>query len=326
MEIININTLDLRVKNPFVSDYWSKVKSLNHWNSYAFLIKENNNEFELLLMTKKIFCNYYIGYIPFSPVSIKSVNQISLNTFYSALRIIKKMLKEKCILLKVDLPFEFVNVDINKTKFRFSKESIQPEATVRIDLTRSYDEILSEYKKRAKRNLKKNEGIIETKEVEINDININLWYSIYQETAKRDGFSLRNLDYIKSVLYTNSDVNKKFIFSYKDGNLVGGLIIIYSEDLAIYLFGASKKLDKHSPSYSMQDYAIYKLKEIGVKSYDFHGIGLDNKSSHLKSLTLFKTSFGGCVYKRPKTLDYPINKFMYLLYKAAEKIRNAIYR
>lgn len=64
----------------------------------------------------------------------------------------------------------------------------------------------------------------------------------------------------------------------------------------------------------------------GVKSYDLFGVGVDEKSDNLKSLTQFKSSFGGNVLTRIPTLDYPNNKLIYSLYKMVESLRFFIYR
>ena len=69
----------------------------------------------------------------------------------------------------------------------------------------------------------------------------------------------------------------------------------------------------------MQDYAIELCHSLGVKSYDFFGIGREGKSDHLKSLTLFKSSFGGDAIERVPTLDFPIKTLLYKIYKMALK-------
>lgn len=328
MNIEEIKLDSLIVKNPFVSSYWATIKKNNGWSSFAFHISDDVCDCHLLLLSKKIFGNYNIAYIPFSPVLInKKINKEKININLEEIIIqINKFINKKFIFIKIDLPFENDINFINSNKLKYCKQSVQPEATVRIDLSNSIDNIRNNYKKRAKRHLKKNENVIKIEEVEKNTNNINKWYDLYIETAKRDNFTLRSKKYIENILFTEKDVKTKLIFSYKDGVLVGGLIIIYCQELALYLYGASKKIEKYSPSYSMQDFAINLMKELNVSYYDFHGIGLRDKSSHLSSLSLFKKSFGGDEYIRKSTIDYPIKKVLYILYKFVETLRYLIYR
>ncbi|MDC7250905.1 MAG: peptidoglycan bridge formation glycyltransferase FemA/FemB family protein, partial [Sphaerochaetaceae bacterium] len=158
------------------------------------------------------------------------------------------------------------------------------------------------------------------------DQNIEIWYSLYKETAKRDNFQIRSIEYIKRVFISTSEIKQKLIFAYFKDKVVGGIIILYSKKEAIYLFGSSKKLPHNSPSYSLQDFAIDNMQKLGIEKYDFFGIGDDNTSEHLKSLTLFKSAFGGEKVERIPSLDYPINKILYKAYKLIEKLRYFVYR
>ncbi len=321
MKISQISLDGLSVVNPFVSKYWAFIKARNNWDAKAYEIVLKDDKYQMLLLSKNLFLNYYIAYIPFSPQSLDGESFLEIDTISKILDEINNLLYKRYVFFKIDLPFGYKEIDKKNKIFKVNDESVQPEATIRINLNRSLDVIKKDYHKRALRHLKRNKENIFANEVEICEENVDIWYALYQETAKRDKFSIRDKEYIKNVLFCNEDVSKKLIFAYKDNCCVGGIIIIYSKVLAIYLFGASKKLEKYSPSYSMQDFAIEKLNQIGVKQYDLHGIGIEEKSPHLKSLTLFKTSFGGDIIKRCATIDYPINKGLYRIYKIAEKIR-----
>ncbi len=326
ISVKEIELTELVCINPIVSDFWAEVKKVNNWKSAAFLVKIDRKNYELLILTKKLFLNYYLAYIPFSPIPLNTDLPIKLDDLSTVINIINKNLIYKYIFFRFDFPFDYEKYNNKNKKFILSNQSIQPEATVRIDLERSLDSIKSDYRKRAIRNIKANDGVIEVRDLELTKENLNLWYDLYKETAIRDGFVTRSKAYIDAVIFTNSEVGRKLICAYKDGELVGGIIVIYSKVLALYLFGASKKIDKYSPSYSIQNYAIETLHNLGVKIYDLYGIGYEDKSEHLKTLTLFKTSFGGKILTRVPTIDYPIRKFLFKLFKFVEKIRLSFYR
>ncbi|MGD1821060.1 MAG: lipid II:glycine glycyltransferase FemX [Pleomorphochaeta sp.] len=326
MNVKKIGLNELSVKNPFVSEYWAEIKSHNNWDAKAFLIIDDEFSYEIIVLTKPLLMNLCIAYIPFSPVSLNNNIFLEQKKLKAALLLIKKLITNKIVFFKIDLPYEYSNeLDFSKS-FILNKESVQPELTIRINLDDSIENIKAKYKKRAKRNLNKNKDIIKTVSVEINKENIDIWYNIYVETAKRDGFQPRSYDYVSKILTTKKDVKVQLLFAYYNEEVVGGIILISSKSLAVYLLGASKKIDNISASYSIQDFAIDNLKEQNIKIYDLYGIGDETNSKHLKSLTLFKTSFGGEILKRVPTLDLPINKVLYKGYKLAEKIRNSIYR
>ncbi len=326
MKVEKISINKLQGIHPFVSLYWAKLKEFNNWQNEAYIIDDNEILFEILVLYKKIVFNKYLAYIPFSPIAIGKNQLLNQEQLIEILNLINVESKFNILFFRLDLPFSYGLNKISIDKFVKNKNSIQPNLTVQLNLNKDISEIRASYKKRAIRNLKKNVNTIFTTEVDPTDQNIEIWYSLYKETAKRDNFQIRNFEYIKRVFNIKSSIKAKLIFSYKDNEVVGGIIVLYSKKEAIYLFGASKKLPHISPSYSLQDFAIENMKQLGIKKYDFFGIGDDSTSEHLKSLTLFKTAFGGEKIERIPSLDYPINKLLYRAYKFIEKLRYFVYR
>ena len=151
---------------------------------------------------------------------------------------------------------------------------------------------------------------------------LSQWYSIYKRTGIEDGFSTRSFSYIKRIMdMKNSDL----LISTVDDKIVGGIIILYGLETSVYLLGGSLKNCGYSVSYTLQDEAIKLCKHKGSKYYDLFGIGSE-KSKHLNSLNLFKTSFDGKTINRISTFDYPINPIIYFFFNLAEIIRYTFYR
>lgn len=327
MNISQIDKKKLVSQTPYVSEYWAKLKDLNGWKNEAYEINKDGFLFQSLVLYKEIIRNNFLGYIPFSPCCVNGKAQLSSKEIKEFLIYISKRSEFKIIFFKVDLPFEYNDNSLFYKDFHLNKESIQPEVTIKLNLLQNLNDIRANYRKRAKRALKKNFNNIVVKQVEPNEDNILLWYNLYLETAKRDHFQTRNFDYIKKIFnIEDNKVQPKLIFAFKQEQLVGGIILLLGKEEALYLFGASKKLDGFSPSYSLQDFAIELTQNAGIKKYDFLGVGTNEKSMHLKTLTLFKSSFGGELYQRVPTLDFPIKKSLYYLFKIVEYIRIKIYR
>jgi len=327
MKINSIKINALSTNNPFVSSFWAKLKNVNCWDSKAYSLESNQDVFQSLVLFKKLFFNVYFVYIPFSPICISSEAILNEELIKEFLDFVISDSEKKIAFIKIDLPFEY---DTNKKyhkPFKINKYSIQPEATIVIDLNSNIEDLRKKYKKRAIRNLKKNINQIVITEVVFNEDNIKRWYQIYFETAKRDNFSARDINYFLKMNNIEDSIKPRLIFAYDiNENLLGGNIILINNKNAVYLFGASKRNHNLSPSYGLQDFSIEMLINEGVKSYDLFGVGVDEKSDNLKSLTQFKLSFGGTILTRIPTLDYPNNKLIYSLYKMVESLRFFIYR
>jgi lipid II:glycine glycyltransferase (peptidoglycan interpeptide bridge formation enzyme) len=326
VKIKKIDLNQLHNKSPFVSSYWAKLKEFNNWQNEAYLVESDGKLFEILVLYKKLIFNKYLAYVPFSPISIEENYLLTQEQLIEILNSINEQSIFNILFFRLDLPFSYGVNKISTNKFVKNINSIQPNLTVQLNLKKDISEIKVGYKKRAIRNLKNNLNTILIKEVEPTKQNIEIWYSLYKETAKRDNFQIRSIEYIKKVFISTSEIKQKLFFAYAEDEVVGGIIILYSKSEAIYLFGASKKLPHNSPSYSLQDFAIANMQKLGIEKYDFFGIGDDTTSEHLKSLTLFKSAFGGEKIERIPSLDYPINKTLYKAYKLIEKLRYFVYR
>ncbi|NCD07273.1 MAG: peptidoglycan bridge formation glycyltransferase FemA/FemB family protein [Spirochaetia bacterium] len=327
MKINSIQIDTLSTNNPFVSSFWAKLKNVNCWDSKAYSLITDKNIFQSLVLFKKLFLNLYFVYIPFSPICINGKSILDEKLIKEFLDFVISDSEKKIAFIKIDLPFEYDSKQKFHKPFKYNKYSIQPEATIVIDLRNNVEDLRKKYKKRAIRNLRKNIDQLVIKEVVFNEVNIKSWYQIYLETAKRDNFSSRDISYFLKMKNIEDSIKPRLIFAYDvNENLIGGNIILINNENAVYLFGASKRNHNLSPSYGLQDFSIKMLKNEGVKSYDLFGVGVDEKSDNLKSLTQFKSSFGGNVLTRIPTLDYPNKRFIYSLYKIVERVRFFIYR
>lgn len=326
INIEEIDSTELSNNNPFVSGYWSIVKSKNNWNPQAFIISINGFKYELLMLTKKIVSSYYLTYIPFAPYPIDSspLNIVLDNLEEVSIKLSKKIPKNVFV-IRYDIPFDYGNVasplTINSV-FKNNKNSVQPTNTIYIELGKGIESVLNNYRKRAKRHLNKNLDHVEIRIWEGNKDELKLWFDIYRETGRIDGFSTRSYDYIYEILKCD---NSKLILAVVDRKIVGGNIVMFGKSISVYLFGGSQKNCGYSVSYTLQDYTIKLSIEMNIKYYDLFGVGGKN-SKHLKKLNLFKSSFGGTLITRLSTLDYVIHPYIYRLYKSLESIRYLLYR
>lgn len=243
MKINSIQIDTLSTNNPFVSSFWAKLKNVNCWDSKAYSLESNQDVFQSLVLFKKLFLNLYFVYIPFSPVCITSEAILDEKLIKEFLDFVISDSEKKIAFIKIDLPFEYDTKKKYHKPFKINKYSIQPEATIVIDLNSNIEDLRKKYKKRAIRNLKKNINQIVITEVVFNEDNIKRWYKIYLETAKRDNFSARDINYFLKMNNIEDPIKPRLIFAYDiNENLLGGNIILINNENAVYLFGASKEI------------------------------------------------------------------------------------
>ncbi len=314
MLVNEIKVEDLSVSSIFQSEFWAKVKA-PLWHPFAFSFSSGEKKSEVLVLVRTFIQLFSIAYIPFGPEC-----KLDKTELYELSLSLKKKLPQSVILLRFDLPYlsEFEVVK----PFHVCKESVQADATVIIKL----DEDFSLHT-RAKRNIAKTKEVF-TVELATED-EIEAWHSAYVETGERDGFQTRSLSYIKKLMRFDTKTVKPLLYLAKQGGKVmGGILNLRGQDTELYLFGATlKSEDNLSPGYLLQYTAMSKAKDAGLKYYDMFGIeGKEGRGEHLKSLTLFKTAFGGARYYRTPTFDFYYKGLFARAYRLMENLRYSIYR
>ena len=104
-----------------------------------------------------------------------------------------------------DLSEDIKHSSIHRLKIKKAKTDIQPPDTVILPLEKSEDEIMGQFKSKWRYNIRlaeKKGCVIEcmamASDAEI-DASIDVFYSLYQTTAKRDGIAIHTKDYYKRL-------------------------------------------------------------------------------------------------------------------------------
>lgn len=336
IERVGLDKLDA-AHNPFQSNFWAKVKRPSGWRSFAFAytgedLDGNMLTSVVLVLVRRLFFGLRLAYIPFGPPvhAYKADVATQLKQFS---RSIRPLLPRGTAFIRFDLPwFEKDRMDVPHVtgrNIRICSESVQPEGTARIDLTEGIEAVRSRYRERARRNIRKAKAHdIVIRQWDGNQKTLDAWFAVYVETAKRDGFSIRGESYFNHLLrLEDPDVASLLYLAYQGDKIIGGSLIISSQAVSVYLFGASLRVDGCSPSYLLQDAAIRDACERGCAVYDLHGIsGPHARGKHLEGLRLFKRAFGGYVCYRQPSLDYVYRRLIRFFYVRMEAIRYSMHR
>ncbi len=296
--------------HPLAGSQWAHIKQMNGWDAHPFYLSSRHT---YLLVLSKSFTLFRIGYVPYADLSDVSPEELKEIT-----EEVRRLTSLHFLFIRYELSYGSHLLITDKVRgVHRCDYSIQPSATVMIDLPEFSEDARSSYAKRAKRALRKSrEAGADTILYHDDPPAFDRWYQLYQETSVRDGFGARSKAYIEGVM---KQEGANLFLALHEHEIVGGVITLENEDHMLYLFGATARDLPFSAGYLLQDAVISYACDAGLKVYDLHGIG--EEGHHLSSLNLFKTSFGGHIEKREKSVDVVCNPLMYPLYRKAEEIR-----
>lgn len=181
-------------------------------------------------------------------------------------------------------------------RLKKSVRTEQPKATLALDLIQSDDDILKQMHPKGRYNIK----VSEKHSVTIQKSNdIDSFYELLKQTAKRDGFRLRPKSQYKAFL----DLPGAFLLlaaHETSKKPIGGLLGLVWGQTGIYYYGASDEAFRGLMApYLLQWHAIQYCRLHGALTYDFLGISPPDKPDNLIGVTEFKKKFGGTVVQYP---------------------------
>jgi peptidoglycan pentaglycine glycine transferase (the first glycine) len=147
---------------------------------------------------------------------------------------------------------------------------------------------------------------------------LDLLYRLYAETAVRDGFVIRPLDYYRQAWgdFIRAGLAQPIIAELQ-GQAIAHVIIFGFAKRAWYFYGASSDEDRRNmPTYLLQWEAIRWARAQMMQVYDFWGAPTDfyDENDPLAGVFRFKEGFGGTVVRRIGAWDYPSRPRLYKLY------------
>ncbi len=231
--------------------------------------------------------------------------------------------------------------------FHKAPHEIQPKRTLIMDLTPSEEQLLAEMHTKTRYNIKlaERKGV----RVEIPNPNFQSFWSLLQETAKRDGFRTRTRQYYEKLLKIGAGLNPSaspfvplrgisrretkwgsegdfsreasvqlFMANY-EGKTLATAIVAFFNNWALYLHGASSSEHRDLMAPHLLHWRIIQqAKAYGCTKYDLWGID----PVKWPGVTRFKQGFAPEV---PVTSyvgawDYPFQKWWYVCYMVSKRI------
>lgn len=217
-------------------------------------------------------------------------------------------------------------------------EETQPEYRQVIDISDTEEEILAQMKEKGRYNTKiaQRKGVIVAPSVNIED-----FYRLFLDTAKRNGFKIRPKSYFQGLLdKLGADGYAELLEARFEDQVIAAEIVTYFDQTASYLYGASGNefRDTMAP-YLLHLEAIRRAKIKGCKFYDLlavapveevdripQTVNRTEKStvdgSHkYAGISRFKRQLGGRTVQIVGGYDLVFKPFWYKNFKLVEKLR-----
>jgi lipid II:glycine glycyltransferase (peptidoglycan interpeptide bridge formation enzyme) len=188
---------------------------------------------------------------------------------------LRYFLPKHCILIRYDLPWESqwaneddffdrhnnwigppakrnqefrLNFNTNKWNLVKANSDILPSNTIFIDLKKDKNELLKKMKSKTRYNIR----LFQRKGLSVRNVglqNIEIWYSLYKETAKRNNIFLDGINYFKTMLNTKSNnslspAEVELLIAGLNGKPLAAMFLAISGRRGTYLSGASSPVKK----------------------------------------------------------------------------------
>jgi peptidoglycan pentaglycine glycine transferase (the first glycine) len=206
---------------------------------------------------------------------------------------------------------------LNGLGWVFSSEQVQFRNTFRIDLSLDCEQLLLKMKQKTRYNIR----LASKKGVVIRNgskADYESLYQLYENTAIRDGFVIRESVYYKMVWDKFIDTQMADLIVAEYGSeLIAAVYIVQFGGKAWFLYGMSSNLHRDKmPNYLLQWEAIVRSKQNRCRFYDFWGAPDElTEEDQLWGVYRFKEGFGGQFIRTIGAWDYPIKKTVYLAFK-----------
>lgn len=212
-----------------------------------------------------------------------------------------------------------VTRDLTSRGWLFSSEQIQFRNTVELPLEGTEEHLLAAMKQKTRYNIR----LAERKGVSVRTgtpADFPAIVEMYQETAARDGFTVRPAAYYLDGWTTLYEAGMaQPLVAEADGRPVAAVILVRFGDRVIYMYGASRnEARERMPNHLLQWEAIRWAQAQGCKVYDFWGAPDEfAETDRMWGVWRFKAGFNGEVVRFIGAWDYPARPLLYRLYTRA---------
>ena len=199
-----------------------------------------------------------------------------------------------------------------------STNKILSAETILLDLRKTESELLSGMAKKTRQYIRKSATAIKIRQIKTRT-DIEACLVLYKQTAKRAGFNLHNDQYYLDVFAQMQDYSPIFV-AYEADEPVAFLWLAISGETAYELYGGvNDRGQELRANYALKWHVIRKVKEWGVRRYDFGGLVVGGVS-------VFKQNWSEDITVLAGTFDRPLSPLYALWSKGLPFAKKAVQR
>jgi lipid II:glycine glycyltransferase (peptidoglycan interpeptide bridge formation enzyme) len=302
---------------------WGLFKSRHGWSATPWLFKEADGTVRaatLVLRRQLSRSPYSLLYVPKGPV----LDHADAAVWDAVLGHLERLAHDhQAVFVKIDPNVDSADTTITgqltQRGWRPSTEQIQFQNTMTLDVTRDEETLLAAMKSKWRYNIRlAGRRGVTVRPGTMDDL--PLLYDMYRETAVRDDFVIRTLDYYQDAWgsFINGGLAQPLIASV-EGDAVAMVILYRFGDRAWYMYGASR--DQHRekmPNHLLQWQAMRWARSVGCTVYDLWGAPDEPvESDPMWGVYRFKQGFGATLEQHIGAYDYVSSRLGYWAYTMA---------
>ncbi len=274
---------------------WGQVKTGHGWVAErVFAYNEDTIVGAAQVLIRRLPTPFRsFAYIPRGPLMDDSFSAEFLNA-------VAQLVKRDHHSVVLSIEPDTLDFDIPEGWTRSTNKILSAE-TILLDLTKSESDLLSDMAKKTRQYIRKSSADVTIKQAKNRD-DVDICLDLYQATSTRAGFNTHDKQYYLDVFLQLQDHSPIYI-AYVGDQPVAFLWLAISENTAYELYGGMNELGQElRANYALKWHVIKKVKEWGLKRYDFGGLVAGGVATFKQGWSVDSTLLVG-------TFDKPLSPF-----------------
>jgi lipid II:glycine glycyltransferase (peptidoglycan interpeptide bridge formation enzyme) len=300
---------------------WGEVKSRTGWQPITLALTEGAEIVAgAMLLKRPAPLGRCLLYCPRGPV-VRLEDVEPWSRLAQALRDLAR--EQRAMLVKIDPPVagEAARAALRRVGLRpapveeMGFGGTQPRAVMRTSLVFGEEELLARFKPKWRYNIRLAERKGVTVTGDTTREHLKAFYDLLVETAHRDGFHVRGLDYYQTIweCLVERGLARLFLAYYQAKPIAGAIDFILGHQ-CWYVYGASSNdMRELMPNHLLQWTMMRWARAQGCTVYDFRGVALQRPGaeSPLDGLARFKAGFAAEYVEYVGEWDLPVSPALY---------------
>jgi len=264
---------------PFQSWAWGELKSAFGWEPHRLASRDGRSALQILI---RPYRGLAVAYVPRGPV-MASGSTIDAPVVAEALRLARAsraaFVRLEPDVLESDPLADALAVDLRAKGFRTSDRTLQPRSSIRLDITRSEDELLAGFSKGHRADVRRAERDGVTVRVGDQAADVDTLHRMLVATNERKSFGFHSAGYYRKLLAAFGDAARLQVAEREGRPVAASLVLAWGRNGTYLVAGSNAEGLEHRAAHLLQWHAIRWARERGAREWDMWGIA-DARGRH----------------------------------------------